>query len=51
MTTTAANITQKLANVAGGTIKKGGVGMEKCIEILCQQAAEKAVGLAIKSCK
>jgi len=49
MSTTAANITQKLANVAGGAIKNGGGGMEKGIEILCQQAAEKAVELAIKA--
>ena len=48
MSTTAANITQKLANVAGGAIKNGGGGMEKGIEILCQQAAKEAAKLAIK---
>jgi len=44
----ATNTTQWLANLAGGAIKDGGGGMEKGIEILCQQAAEKATALANK---
>ena len=45
----ASDITKYLADIAGGAIKNGGGGMEKGVELLCQQAAEKAVRIANKA--